>query len=242
MMKHFLLLSLVALLFSCSNSEHDKTDALIAALDSLAQMEETTEESDLLPAYTPVFAKNGLDFAFGGFIVSIDSVFFDYDSDNIIPLKNDTCYYDLELGEEVENTLLRISPTTIKEFVAFDVYQRDLFHFTIGDEGPHCDMVETEPYHSEWIQLKTKKPNYSFHTLKWGQVKEPEVNMSDEAFEAFVLEHCGERWVNALHADYISNAAQDHLATSTHQFKIVATLSDGTVETYYIELSSPMGC
>lgn len=243
-MKITILSFLILLLVSCSNDTSNQMEKEIEPVDSLSELPGKNieeEQKELLKSSLAV-AVNGLDFDFGDFIVSIDSILFDFNLGRTIQAKNDTCSYDLDLGEEIENTELRIGPKGEHEFVEFEVYQRDLFHFTVNEEGPHCDLLDAEPYYSEWIRLETREPNYRFNTLKWGDVKEPKVEVSDEEFEALVLEHCGERWVSSLHTGYLSSNAQDHLATSMHELKIIATLRDGSKHTYYIRLSSMMGC
>jgi len=232
-------------LFACSSPE--KTDSVEEKLKKLVEQESMVDviedvEPDLIPSNPPVFAKNGVDFGFAGYLVSIDETGYEREIDNIIPPRNDTCFYDLDLGEGINDTKFRISPMGRKDFVKFDVYQRDLFNFSISNEGPHCDLIEMEPYCSEWIELDVIKPNYSFQTLAWGDAKMPHIDISDSEFKILVKEHCGEDYANLLGSEYISASCKDHIGTSGHQFKIVATFLDGSIHTSYIQLSSPMGC
>ena len=209
------------------------------------KVEEVIEEKatiENIPSNPPIFAKEGLDFGFSGYIVSIDSMdITDYKGDLVLP-KNDTCSYYLDLGENIINSPLRISPTKDNEFLSFEVYQRALFHFSISNEGPHCDLIEETPYYGDWIELSINKPNYSFQTLKWDAMQAPEVQMSDEDFKALVLKHCSERYADLLGNEYISASANDHLSTSGYEIKIISTRADGTEKISFIYFSSPMGC
>lgn len=233
------------LLFASCGNDEESIDPILDRIESSNQEEEIESEEELIeyvPADVPVFAMNGLDFGQAGYIVSIDSMdIMDYKGDVIIP-KNDTCSFFLDLGEHVLNCPLRISPTKQDEFLSFEVFQRALFHFSVSNEGPHCDLIEEEPYYSEWTELRINKPNYSFQTLKWDDIQTPKVEMSDEEFKALVLEHCTERYADLLGNEYISASSNDHLATSGYEIKIIATRADGSVKTSYIYLSSPMGC
>ena len=199
-------------------------------------------EAEPVPVNPPVFAEDGLDFGFAGYVVSIDNMDVIDHKGGIVPPKNDTCRYDMELGEHMINVPLRISPTGNVDFVAFEVYERAVYHYSISNEGPHCDMIEMDPVYSPWAELDIITPDYSWQTMKWDAFQNPEVDVSDEDFKAITLEHCGEHYANLLDEEWMSSSAKDHLGTSGYEIKIVATKMDGTQHISYIILSSPMGC
>lgn len=204
-------------------------------------LEEEVVPENIVPD-GPIFATEGLDFGFSGFIVSIDSMdIVDYKGDLILP-KNDTCSYFLDLGEDIIHVPLRVSPTKTNEFMRFEVFQRAIYHFSISNEGPHCDLIKEEPYYGKWTKLGENNPNYSFYTLRWGQMKTPEVAMSDEEFRSLVLKNCSEKYADLLGNAYISASSQDHLVISGYELKIIATKSDGSVNSSFICFSVPMGC
>lgn len=248
-MKYFgFILAMAFLVFSCSNEEmvdeerKEKDQVEVEAVEEVLE-----EEQEAVPAEPPVFAHDGRDFACGGFIVSIDSMMSSMtdegNSFKMISPKNDTCRYDMDLGETIDGSLLRISPTKTDYFTKFEVYQRKLGHFTISREGPHCDILDRTPYYSDWELVPEIKKNYSFGLFEWDKQKLPTVVMSDEEFKEIVLEHCGEGYANFLGSEYHeSTSAADHLGVSGYEIKIVATLLDGTEKTYIISIGSPMGC
>jgi hypothetical protein len=245
MKKLFLLPTLF--LFACSSPDNTKErDTLEQRVEELENeidsLQNEQVELEALPTKIPDFAKDGLDFGFAGYIVSIDSVFFDYSNDKIIPPTHDTCYYDLDLGENINEKELRIGMMVQNEFAKFEVFQRDLYHHVVSGEGPHCDIVEIEPYYSDWIPLDVKEENFRFKTLSWKDTKAPKVKMSDKEFRKLVVKHCGEDWARHLDEEWQSPKANDNIGNSGHQIKIVATKTDGSTHVSIIQFSSPMGC
>lgn len=233
-------------LFACSNSSvessEDEDNILVPEQVQEDKVADIESEIKTLPFQQLRLAEDGLNFQFDGFIVSIDSITLDFNSTSVIKAKNDTCYYDFELGEDLSNHKLRININEEAEYVCFNVFERNIFHFTISAEGPHCDLVELDPYHSKWFKLKENVPSINFQTLEWGEAKAPKLNMSKKELEALVLEHCGKDWVDLVGMYYDEFNPNNYLGISGYQLKIVATLKDGTEHVSVIQFSSPMGC
>jgi hypothetical protein len=246
-MKLFLyILPIALILFSCASevsTTSPEKDIIEIQVEEESNPEPVEEKLIAVPSNPPIFNTKGKDFALGGFLVSIDNMGMEESGQDMILIKNDTCYYNLDLSEHIDSVPLRISPTKDDHFTRFQVFQRALGSFTVSAEGPHCDLLDLDPIYTKWTPLNSTKENYSYTTLRWNEIKFPAVEINDEDFKALVLEHCGQGYADLLGSEYHpSTSGEEHLGMSGFEIKIVATLMDGTIKTSFIVFSSPLGC
>lgn len=208
-----------------------------------AAIEDVEKVEDIPTIYATVAtpSKNGLTFGYANFIVNIDEMGVEPENTHTITKRNDTSFYDLEMGEHINDVNLRVSTYAYDAYTKFEVFQRSILNFSISNEGGHCDLDEVDPYYTKWTALHVNELNASFQTPDRDEIQLPKINMSDSTFYALVLEHCGERYASLLNHEGKSSC-NAHLSTSGYELKIRATRKDGSIQNAYIILSAPMGC
>lgn len=147
----------------------------------------------------------------------------------------------LELGETVENKILRIRHHS--KFKKIEVFQRHENSITIMNEGPHCDLTEWKHYYSVWEPLKANTKNNVFTTMTYGpKAWNKFIKVNVDEYKQAVKKHCGEEWFDLIKDSKSINNASSGVSINKIYFKVIfTTMHDENIEKI-VAFDIPMGC
>ena len=145
----------------------------------------------------------------------------------------------LELGDNIDVQVVKITSTTSRKYKLSVQFETSL---TIMDAGPHFDLTEWKHCTTDWLDLKSEKPNeYRF----------PEAalidnncfpKVSDEEIRSEVGRVAGERWLALLKGDLDVNHYPLGVSLSTVRIRVLEEVNGIWTLITTINFKIPMGC
>lgn len=176
---------------------------------------------------------------FPEFSLKIDSLPIWDETHKLQQEQKDTAYVYLELGETVEDKLLKIIPNKEAKFYLLQRYENSI---SVSDEDGHCDLLNWKHYDSQWERLDIT--NNTFRTVGYTrEEKEMFIATDMNEFKAEVLAHCGETYSAAIQTIDSPNTYPSYVTMSRIYLKFMIELPYAAKPIYRVVVFEyPMGC
>jgi hypothetical protein len=145
----------------------------------------------------------------------------------------------LKLGDNIDAQVIKITSSTTSKFKVSVQFETSL---TIMDEGPHIDLTEWKHCTTDWVDLKSVKPNEYIlpKSTKIDGTCFPKV--SDEEIRSEVRLVAGGRWSSLLKGDIDVNNYPLGVSLSAMRIRIQEEINGMWRLVTTINFNIPMGC
>lgn len=145
----------------------------------------------------------------------------------------------VKMGDSPENKIIEIKDNNYKSVKILQRYKNSI---TILNDGPHCDLIDWEHYHSDWKPIK-RINKFKFETLSYSEADNKQfIPVDIEALKQAVTARCGEDWAKYVEKIADVNQYPSEVATSRIFLKFIVTDFEDKVTEKTIEFIIPMGC